>query len=249
MRRAFFLLAITTLLFLQNPSICPAQTATDPNAGSRLEWDASQSIWRFKWWGKSGFTYFIQHSEDLRTWTWVPRVESGTDAVKEWSFSSTADKLFVRLRYTDEFVIDPESADFDHDGVSNLAEVQQGTDPFLADHPNLDSDGDGINDFQEYQRGSDPKDYFSQGRTPITPRIFIYSGGGARVEAGEYSTNPIVFKIVNAATETPLVNAPVTVDIGSGTGKVSLTRGGPPTSSMVILSDAQGLVRAYFKAP
>jgi|GEM_PF-5090583 len=91
--------------------------------------------------------------------------------------------------------------------------------------------------------------YFSQGRTPITPRIFIYSGGGARVEAGEYSTNPIVFKIVNAATETPLVNAPVTVDIGSGTGKVSLTRGGPPTSSMVILSDAQGLVRAYFKAP
>jgi hypothetical protein len=107
-----------------------AQTADEANEGSKLEFDTTNQIWRFKWWGKAGRTYFIQHSEDLVLWNWVPVVESGNDSVKEWGLTTTSDKFFMRLRHTDVPTTDPENDDFDSDGVPNLAEVMQGTNPF-----------------------------------------------------------------------------------------------------------------------
>jgi hypothetical protein len=106
-----------------------SQTATDDNEGTKLEYDSANDIWRFKWWAKAGRTYFVLHSEDLVTWTWVPIVEPGDASVKEWGFTSTTDKFFLRLKYTDQATSDPEGDDFDNDGVSNLEEVQNGTDP------------------------------------------------------------------------------------------------------------------------
>ena len=117
-----------------------SQTAIEENEGSRLEWDQANSIYRYKWWGKLGRTYFIQHSEDLRQpWIWLPLVEVGNNAVKEWGFTSASDKFFVRLKYSDQV-----GQDFDGDGVTNLVEVQQGSDPFKAD-----TDGDGIADGED----------------------------------------------------------------------------------------------------
>lgn len=122
-----------------------AQTATDANEGSRLEYDSANQIYRFKWWGHGGSTYFIQHSEDLTTWNWVPVVESGGDAVKEYGFTTTGTKFFARLKFTTAATSDPEGGDFDGDGLSNLAEVQQGLNPLSND-----TDGDTLLD------GGDP---------------------------------------------------------------------------------------------
>lgn len=119
-----------------------AQTPTDQNEGSRLEVDGVNQIYRFKWWGKSGRTYFIQHSDDLRTWNWVPVVEPGNDSIKEWGFTTTGDKFFARLQYWVGATSDPAGDDFDQDGVPNLYEVQHGQNPFAIE----DSDADGLPD-------------------------------------------------------------------------------------------------------
>jgi len=161
-----------------------AQTADDLNEGTKLEYDTTNEIWRFKWWGKAGRTYFIQHSEDLVLWNWVPVVESGDDSVKEWGLTTTSDKFFMRLRHTDVPTTDPENDDFDSDGVPNLAEVMQGTNPFgwedtdnngqgdglpddweLHHFGNLDyngthdPDGDGLTNLQEFIYHTDPMDF------------------------------------------------------------------------------------------
>lgn len=127
-----------------------AQTPDDPNEGTNLEYDATNAIWRFKWWSRAGSTYFIQHSEDLVTWSWVPVVEPGDDSIKEWGFTTTADKFFWRLKSWTGLTTDPEGDDFDEDGLGNLWEVQNGLSPFRAD-----SDGDGMPDGWEVANGLD----------------------------------------------------------------------------------------------
>ncbi len=128
-----------------------AQTPDEVNEGTKLEYDSVNSIWRFKWWGRSGRTYFIQHTDDLQTWSWVPIVEPGNDSIKEWGFTTTSDKFFWRLQYWTGPTTDPEGDDFDGDGISNLAEVQQGLSPFK-----IDSDGDGMPDGYELANGLNP---------------------------------------------------------------------------------------------
>lgn len=100
-----------------------------PNEGAKLEHDPANDLWRFNWWGRDGRTYFIQHSEDLVDWLWAPVIVPGDDSVKEWLFTSTADRFFLRLRHL----------------------AANGQDPFLRD-----SDGDGFSDWEELQWGGDP---------------------------------------------------------------------------------------------
>jgi hypothetical protein len=170
------------LLFIAVFGLCQvasrAQTADDPNEGSRLEWDGTNSIYRFSWWGRLGRTYFIQQSEDLVSgFTYIPIIEAGDDSIKEWGFTSTGDKFFLRLKYSDISSSDPWNADFDQDGVSNGEELLLGMDPLasadsdgdrLPDWWELDSfgnlaetglgdpDNDGMTNFMEFLFGSDP---------------------------------------------------------------------------------------------
>lgn len=153
------------------------QTATDPNEGCKVEWDGTNEIFRFKWWGRLGHTYFIQHSEDLTgPWQWVPMIESGDDSTREWGFTTTGSRFFLRLWHTDIATTDPENDDFDGDGVSNIMELLLGTDPFSRDidgnglpdewetqyfgtvgqDPNADPDGDGIKNKYEAMLGTSP---------------------------------------------------------------------------------------------
>lgn len=146
------------------------QTASDHNEGSRLSYDSTNEIWRLKWWGKPGRTYFIQHSENLmEPWLWMPVIESGDDSIREWGFTTTGDKFFVRLRYTDIQTSDPENDDFDGDGVSNMQELLFGTDPF-----NADTDGDGLSDLLELASGSDPA---APSQSAGSVGLFVYLGG------------------------------------------------------------------------
>lgn len=128
-----------------------AQTAGDLNEGARLTYDAPTESFTFSWWGRTGQTYFIQQSEDLVNWLYVPIIEAGVDDVTAWGFTTNADRLFYRLRFTDIPTNDPLNADFDGDGLSNMEEVQfPGFDPFV-----VDTDGDGILDSDESDFGLD----------------------------------------------------------------------------------------------
>lgn len=109
-----------------------AQSATDPNEGTRLTQNSSSGTWIFSWYGHSGQTYFIQQSDDLIHWIYFPEIKSGTGALIQYGATSSADRFFLRLRYTDIATSDPANADFDQDGISNLMELQHGTDPLSA---------------------------------------------------------------------------------------------------------------------
>ena len=123
-----------------SPTSATAQTATEPNEGSRLTRDSILGSYRFTWWGQPGRTYFIQQSADLSTWEYKPLIESGTAGLLTWDFPAPADKFFLRLRSTDLPTTDPFNDDFDGDKVSNWNELLQGTDPLSA----ADTDANGL---------------------------------------------------------------------------------------------------------
>lgn len=154
-----------------------AQTSTDPNEGSRLTYDSLLGSYDFSWWGQPGRTYFLQHSDDLLTWEYLPLIESGTDGLLSWSFTSTASKFFLRLRFSDIPTSDPFGADFDGDKVSNYDELLFGTDPLVSTDSDLDGlpddwekayfgnldssaaddpDNDGLSNLEEFMHGTNP---------------------------------------------------------------------------------------------
>ena len=181
-------LAVLVTFALATIASLHSQSAPDNTDDSRLEWDDTNEIFRFKWWSLAGHTYFIQHSEDLIDWMWLPVIEPGDNSEKEWGFSSTGDRFFLRVQHTDIPTTDPEGDDFDGDGVSNLAELMQDTSPFS----NLDTDSDGLADDREIQIGSAANDPASGldirllGHWPFDEQVgntFADSTAGARTGA------------------------------------------------------------------
>ncbi len=184
MRRSFLFFCFVSLIFWR----AFAQSPNPPNEGSKLTKDAANAAYTLSWKGKTGRTYFIQHSEDLLTWRYFPIIEIGNNLPIAWDFESNAQKFFLRFKYSDQPTSDPFADDFDADRVSNFDELLAGTDPFVnanADSdalpddweiqhfgsnnaenggPNDDPDGDGLTNFQEFTYYSDPMDFGN--RTP-----------------------------------------------------------------------------------
>lgn len=118
-----------------------------------------------KWDGVAGKTYFIQHSDDLKTWTFDLLIKSGAGQ-HEFMYPVTPDKKFIRLNIVDSVSANPQTADFDGDGLSSLEEIQANPqlNPTDLDTDNdgiddgglLDRDGDGIPTAWEIENGYDP---------------------------------------------------------------------------------------------
>jgi len=102
------------------------------NEGQSLTEDSGTGNMTYEWWGKAGRTYFIQSSEDLMSWSYIPIIEPGIGEWIEWGFSTTADSLFLRLRFSDISMADPLTFDLDGDDIGNWDELLQETDPFAA---------------------------------------------------------------------------------------------------------------------
>lgn len=113
----------------------------------------ASNTWNLDWEGVYGRGYFLQHSDDLVSWQYFPLMEMGWGNTIPYGFASSAEKFFVRLRYTDD-TTDFYWGDYDGDGVSNWDEIHSlGIDPFAAD-----TDGDGVPDGAEIDMGTDPDD-------------------------------------------------------------------------------------------
>lgn len=134
-------------------------------------------VWEATWSGSQGYTYFPRWSLDLAEWHRFDVLMHGTGAYRIQD-SSNPDKFFIRIALTDAACVDPETADFDHDGLSNAAELDDDLDPLDADTDHdgvpdgadaqplspsngnpllaLDNDLDGWSDLTELLRGTSP---------------------------------------------------------------------------------------------
>lgn len=160
------------------------QTATALNEGLGISYSSSTNSFTVSWWGRVGRTYFIQQSDDLLHWNYLPLIESGADDVISWGFSTTASRAFVRLRYTDIATSDPQNADFDGDGLSNIMELQNGSDPLASD-----SHGTGTPDGWAAGYGLEPgADMSLDGSNHL---VFTYDDSGRVIQMAAPSTTAV----------------------------------------------------------
>lgn len=125
-----------------------AQTAQDYHEGLRLDRDNTTESFTLSWWGRANFIYFVEHSDDLKNWNYVPISRIGADEPIHYGFTSNADRAFFRLKLTNDPTSSIWKADFDGDGVCNGDEILAGEDPF-APKAFVDSDNDGLPDYWE----------------------------------------------------------------------------------------------------
>jgi hypothetical protein len=201
-----------------------AQSANDPNEGTKIERDTENQLWRMKWWSREGRTYLIQHSEDLSLWTWMDVIVTGNDSIREVGLNTNAEKFFMRLVYTDESTADPNNEDWDGDGVSNYEELLNQTDPFS----NKDTDGDSVSDDKEIADGTDPNDFFN-GQPPV---LRIAGGNNQGDLPGSTLLKPLTVRLTNQAG-TPAANREIAFTITEGEGTLSIINSGQ--------TDEQGL--------
>lgn len=148
---AFVILAVVSLA-------APLQadpTADSLNDGLTLEYDPVEDSSLLSWWGIENRFYFVQQSDDLVKWTFMPIFEVGSDDIISWGFRSNAPKLFFRAVHTADSDSELMQADYDEDGLTTWREYEEGSHPF-----NPDTHGDGIFDGIAFKLG-----------LPITPPV------------------------------------------------------------------------------
>jgi hypothetical protein len=128
-------------LFTLAASLHAQPTGNSLNEGMTIEYDSVEESSLLSWWGSQARFYFIQQSEDLTQWTFMPIFEIGADDVISWGFKSNAPKLFFRAAHTSDTNSELMQADYDEDGLSVWREYEEGSHPF-----NPDTHGDGIFD-------------------------------------------------------------------------------------------------------
>ncbi len=140
---------------------CCSALANEQDAN--LDWvvdagHANGGYWEASWPSVAGRTYFIVVSDDMINWTYCQYVNQGTGSMmyQPCDVGPSSERFFLKLRYTDEPTTDWQNADFDHDFLTNWAELYtHGTDPL-----NWDTDGDSMNDGREAQMSAlDPLVY------------------------------------------------------------------------------------------
>lgn len=122
------------LLFFTLLNAVSAQMAPQPTP--EIEHLEGQN-YLFCWEGMPGRVYFIQTSSQPPSaagfaWDFAPDIRIGNGDQIEMGFAATAGNAeFFRLIYTDySGTEDPDLADFDNDGYTNLEEAIENTDPF-----------------------------------------------------------------------------------------------------------------------
>lgn len=263
MTRYFLALFCVAVAWIPGLSLL-AQTESDLNEGSRLARDTGDDSFNFSWWGKSGRTYFVQQSDDLFTWNYVPIIESGFDDVVNWGFTSSASKFFVRLKFSDIPTINPFDADFDGDKVGNYDEILAGLDPLsfrdtngneIADdwerfhfqHLGVDpgalaTNGTALTIGQCYTLGINPNEYYS-GNQPV---IIAVSGNGQSGTVDTLLPEPLTVRIQTAGG-VALGNAPVRFLVQNG-GSIS-SDGVTYAQELVTTTNSFGHASVQFKLP
>lgn len=184
----FAFLASSTAL-LATP---PPPMADSLNSGLRVYYDDGTESFHLTWWGIDTYYYFIEQTEDLKNWSFVPTVEEGADDPLAMAFQLSADRWFWRVRYSNDPESNLLSADYNEIGISAWDQLQLGYNPFdwvdtdendlhdawelyhfglIGIDPDADSDGDGQTNLQEFNYGTNPQhpDHPAVSLTLLTP--------------------------------------------------------------------------------
>jgi hypothetical protein len=165
-------------------------SAEPPGIDQSLEFVVPPSGVKFiRWHGKPGRSYFVQVSDPanhLNSWHFATIIEAGNDQDISYEVDGTADKGFFRLKYTDQ-VPGPgetlDTADFDHDGIPNLYEIQTvGSDPLDAASNGGDSNNNGLADGWEM--------FHFGGLGIADPNAVLQPDGLTNKEKAELGLNP-----------------------------------------------------------
>lgn len=147
--RTFFL--TTALAAIALSPLAATPTADSPNHGFTIEPGTTAGTFVLEWWGIDEHIYFIEHSDDLMTWSFFPIYELGLDGPLSWGVSMTDDRHFYRAKFSD----DPESTllstDYNGAMLSAWEQIQLGYNPFDW----VDTNTNGIHDaWEEYHFGN-----------------------------------------------------------------------------------------------
>ena len=113
-------------------AVASAHAQLDPTQPEKtvLAAGSTPGTYTFTWNSQPNRTYFIQQSDDLATWVYLPVVEYGDGLDISYGLSSTSDRIFWRLRYSASATY---SDDADNDGLSDADELALGRDPLKPD--------------------------------------------------------------------------------------------------------------------
>ncbi|TLD69501.1 hypothetical protein FEM03_17855 [Phragmitibacter flavus] len=111
-----------------------SQTPTNPNESFTISNEASTEAFSISWWGRSEKIYYLQTSENLIDWAYLPFLEEGADETLTWGLGTNAERQFFRLIIRDHPGGDPKLFDGDGDSYSDWEELLAGTD--LRDYYN-----------------------------------------------------------------------------------------------------------------
>ena len=157
------LLALTDLTFAQGPN--------DLNEGFHLGYSAGTNAFTISWWGRSNRNYFVQQTDDLKNWIYLPSMGSGSNQVIQWGVTSSSIKSFFRLQFDNDLNGLPdawEKAFYGHTGInSNL----------------LASRGDGLSILQSFQQGLNPNDIYNVSPVTILPVVNLTTSAASTLSA------------------------------------------------------------------
>lgn len=119
-----FLVGSTTLLAATPP------TADSQNSGLRVHFDDATGSFQLTWWGIDTHYYFVEQTDDLESWSFVPTVEEGADAPLAVAFQLSTERWFWRVRHSNDPDSELLSADYNDIGISAWDQLQLGYNPF-----------------------------------------------------------------------------------------------------------------------
>ena len=157
-----------------------AQTATDPNLGTRLVRDNSTGAFTLSWWSRSGDNYLVEWSHDLVTWDYVPipaidlTLPPGPDGVQAMAVVSPTMPLFLRI---DHFDPDHVAGVDDKDGDGLPDKWEQFYFGVLSQDGSGDANHDGLLDRDAFRYGLDPRGEDESGN-PAMVEQFEYDPRG-----------------------------------------------------------------------